>query len=315
MEERWTSQLITFFWTQGHTLWKDMCASTNAPAAVSLIKSSARTRQETAQNRMMTMAYASSPLTLAIDRRIFDIPLDERLQGRTSDLVAWTKTMLPAIRLSISAAQNQLRTGHQDIRTYFSDTVAPERNMNATVATATATVATTTTDRIGPRRTDFRQRPQQPRILPATTSTNIRRSRHHYIGDDNHTHDVRSQGRTDHSHTQYLLLIRNILQPPRTQVTQATTEEDPTTSTVNNPSLDYAPSATNRSQETQAPTEDPTTSTVSTFSRLRALRNRFQQARTQPNSISIDTWRFLPSYIGATVPVKSNGVNGVSLTN
>jgi hypothetical protein len=50
----------------------------NAPAADSLIKSSARTRQ-TAQNHM-TMAYASTPLMLAIDRRIFDIPLEERLQ-------------------------------------------------------------------------------------------------------------------------------------------------------------------------------------------------------------------------------------------
>jgi hypothetical protein len=61
------------------------------------------------------------------------IPLEERLQSRTSDLVAWTKTMLPIIRLSISEAQKQLRDGHQDIRTYFSDTAAPERNMNATL--------------------------------------------------------------------------------------------------------------------------------------------------------------------------------------
>jgi hypothetical protein len=46
--------------------------------------------------------------------------------------------MLPTIRLSISIseAQNQLRTGPQDIRTYFSDTAAPERNMNETLATA-----------------------------------------------------------------------------------------------------------------------------------------------------------------------------------
>jgi hypothetical protein len=107
----------------------------------------------------MTMAYAASPLMLAIDQRIFDISLEKRLQPRTSDLVAWTKTMLPTIRPSISEAQNQLCTGHQDIRTYFSDTEAPERNMNATLATATATAttttATTTTDRIGPCPTDF----------------------------------------------------------------------------------------------------------------------------------------------------------------
>jgi hypothetical protein len=69
--ERWTSHLITFLWTQGHALWKGRCAFVHAPAAHSLDKSSARTRQ-TAQN-LMAMAYASSPLMLAIDRRIFDI--------------------------------------------------------------------------------------------------------------------------------------------------------------------------------------------------------------------------------------------------
>jgi hypothetical protein len=42
--ERWTSQLIIFLWTQGHTLWKYRCASAHAPAADSLDKSSARTR-------------------------------------------------------------------------------------------------------------------------------------------------------------------------------------------------------------------------------------------------------------------------------
>jgi hypothetical protein len=57
---------------------------------------------------------------LAIDRRIFDLPLEDRLQERTSDLAAWTKTMLPTIRLSISEAQNQLRTGQQDIIPYLS---------------------------------------------------------------------------------------------------------------------------------------------------------------------------------------------------
>jgi hypothetical protein len=155
--ERWTRHLITFFWTQSHTLWKDRCTSANALAADSLDKSSARTRQT--EQKHMTMAYASNPLMLAIDRRIVDIPLEERLQARTSDLVAWTKTLLPTIRLSITeAAQNQLHTGHQDIRTYFYDTAEPERNKNATLATATTMIATTTTDRIGPRRTDFNRR-------------------------------------------------------------------------------------------------------------------------------------------------------------
>jgi hypothetical protein len=71
--------------------------------ADNLGKSSVRTRQ-TAQYRV-TMAYAHSPIMLALDRRIFDIPLEERLQSRTSDLVAWTTTMLPVFRHSISEAR------------------------------------------------------------------------------------------------------------------------------------------------------------------------------------------------------------------
>jgi hypothetical protein len=65
------------------------------------------------------MAYASSPLMLAIDRRIFHIPLEERLRSRTSDLEAWNKTMLPTIRLSISEARNQILTGHKTLVPFY----------------------------------------------------------------------------------------------------------------------------------------------------------------------------------------------------
>ncbi len=171
--EQWTRHLITVLWTQGHTLWKDRCTVANGPADDRLDKSSTRTRQT--EQQQMSMAYASSPLMLAIDRRIFNIPLEERLQGRTSDIAAWTKTMQPTIHISISEAQNQLRTGHRDIRTFFSDTAATERNTNETLANANTTTDTTATGRIGTRRTEVRQRPQQPRTQPAPALTNIRR--------------------------------------------------------------------------------------------------------------------------------------------
>jgi hypothetical protein len=48
------------------------------------------------------------PLMLVFDRRILDIPLEERLQSRTSDLVAWAKTMFPVIHQSIREARAQL---------------------------------------------------------------------------------------------------------------------------------------------------------------------------------------------------------------
>jgi hypothetical protein len=120
--------------------------------------------------------------------------------------------MLPTNRLSISEAQNQVRTGHQDIRTYLHNTAEPERNMNGTLAAATTTTATTTTDRIGPRRTDFRQRPHKIRNQPATTSTNIRRSRRY--------HDIRNY------------LYGATVAVTTTQAMQAATEE-PITPTYN----------------------------------------------------------------------------------
>jgi hypothetical protein len=59
--------------------------------------------------------YAHAPLMLAHDRRVLDVPLEERLQSRTSELLAWAKTMLP-LSTEASATLVQLQTGHQDIR-------------------------------------------------------------------------------------------------------------------------------------------------------------------------------------------------------
>jgi hypothetical protein len=78
------------------------------------------------------MAYAHAPLMLAHDRRVLDVPLEERLQSRTSKLLARVKAMLPVINRSVHDARAQLQTGHQDIRSYFSQ---------ATVATTDHTVA------------------------------------------------------------------------------------------------------------------------------------------------------------------------------
>jgi hypothetical protein len=54
------------------------------------------------------MTYAHDPLMLAHDRRILDVPLEERLQSRSSELLAWVKTMLPVINQSARDPQAQL---------------------------------------------------------------------------------------------------------------------------------------------------------------------------------------------------------------
>jgi hypothetical protein len=89
--EQWTKKLIEFLWAHSNILWKDRCAAAQAPEEGSPDNSSPRTRQA-AQLRVET-AYENAPLMLAHDRRIFEVPLEERLQSRTSELLAWAKRM------------------------------------------------------------------------------------------------------------------------------------------------------------------------------------------------------------------------------
>jgi hypothetical protein len=134
--------------------------------------------------------------------------------------------VLVLIHHSISEAWAQFRTGHPDIRNYYTDRTEAERTTNVTLATATPPI--TITDRIGPRPPAIRQRLHQAKTQPSPTSTDIHWSRHHGI-------------RSYLSHT-------------------AAAE----------PSVNA----------THAATEESTTATISTISRLRALRNQLQQART-----------------------------------
>jgi hypothetical protein len=80
---------------------------------------------------------------LALDRRIFDTPLEERLHSGTFDLATWTKTLFPVIHHSISEARALKHTGWHNIRTYFTDTTAVESTTNAMPNAPTALAITT----------------------------------------------------------------------------------------------------------------------------------------------------------------------------
>jgi hypothetical protein len=57
--EQWTKQLIEFFWTHSHTLWKDQCAAAYTPGDDSPDNSSACSRQ-VAHQRMETASHNGS---------------------------------------------------------------------------------------------------------------------------------------------------------------------------------------------------------------------------------------------------------------
>jgi hypothetical protein len=74
---------------------------------------------------------------LALDRRVLVIPLEERLQSRTSNLVTLAKIMFPAVHQIIRDTRAQFHTESHDIRIYFSDTTAAEPTTNTTAPTTT----------------------------------------------------------------------------------------------------------------------------------------------------------------------------------
>jgi hypothetical protein len=138
--------------------------------------------------------YAHAPLMLAHDRRVLDVPLEERLQSRTSDLMSWFKSALPVINLSVRDALAQLHTGHQDIRGSYCS--------QATVATADHPAATTTvvnTARPNVPLLGIRQRFQRARSRMATLSSDIQQyfpgiadgaTSIYRISNNNHVHEL-----------------------------------------------------------------------------------------------------------------------------
>jgi hypothetical protein len=102
---------------------------------------------------------------LAHDRRVLDVPLEERLESRTSELLAWVKTMLPVINRSVHDARSQLQTGHQDIRSYFSKATVTTTDHTAAIPTVAITA------RPNVLLLDIRQRFQSARTRMATLSS------------------------------------------------------------------------------------------------------------------------------------------------
>jgi hypothetical protein len=97
--EQWTKERIEFFWTHSNILWKDRCAAAHAPG---------RRQPRQLQRSLPTggtttseTAYAHAPLMLAHDRRVLDVPLEERLQN---ELLNYWRRRKPCYPLSTEAS-------------------------------------------------------------------------------------------------------------------------------------------------------------------------------------------------------------------
>jgi hypothetical protein len=129
---------------------------------------------------------------LSHDRRVLDVPLEERLQSRTSELLAWAKTMLLVINRSVRDVRAQLQTGHQDLRSYF-----PQATVATTDHIAATPIVTSPARPNVP--LDSRQRFHRPRTRMATLSSDIRQyfpgiadstPYIHWTSTNNHVHEL-----------------------------------------------------------------------------------------------------------------------------
>jgi hypothetical protein len=74
-----------------------------------------------AKLRPAIVALHTAPAQLTyLDKRIFDLPLDTRLDKTTSsDQAAWIKMHAPTVRIAKAAAADKLLTTQPDIRSFF----------------------------------------------------------------------------------------------------------------------------------------------------------------------------------------------------
>jgi hypothetical protein len=112
--KQWASKLIKLQWQAAHEVWIQRCKELHDKEDGIL---TAREMQELqAKTRAM---YSSAHLLNIHDRKIFEKPIEERLESRLSDLKAWVQQLYPAVQKGIQDANTQLREGVQDIRNFF----------------------------------------------------------------------------------------------------------------------------------------------------------------------------------------------------
>jgi uncharacterized membrane-anchored protein YhcB (DUF1043 family) len=88
--EQWTKELIEFFLDTATHFGKSGAQS------YTHLEKTAQTTPALAPDKQpqQRVGHMHTPAHVSHDRRVLDVPLQERLQSRTTELVAWARTML-----------------------------------------------------------------------------------------------------------------------------------------------------------------------------------------------------------------------------
>ena len=114
-QARWHIALLTFIWTEAHTVWTDRCAFAH--------RKDEQHRSAQDQIRAQTSVralYSYAEEVSYFDRSIFSVSLEDRLKQSPRDQFAWVvASMQPAVMAARKSHLIRSTENIRDIRTYF----------------------------------------------------------------------------------------------------------------------------------------------------------------------------------------------------
>jgi hypothetical protein len=112
--QRWLQKVINNIWTHLYTAWKQRNADLHG------IDPADKEQKSKAKLRPAILAlYASAAKLDYMDKRLFELPLDDRLDLRSSEQVAWINIVTPTVRQAKAEAAHLLRHTQRDIREFL----------------------------------------------------------------------------------------------------------------------------------------------------------------------------------------------------
>jgi hypothetical protein len=112
--DRWAEVIIQFIWTELHQLWKNRCEWVHRKT-----EQHSSTQDQIRASASVRALYQHANDIGYHDRKIFDMPMEDRLKHSPRDLFAWVSSMQPAIVQARRQHAQRSTSNTHDIRDYF----------------------------------------------------------------------------------------------------------------------------------------------------------------------------------------------------
>ena len=110
----WAVKLTTFFWFRTHNLWKQRCNDIHdrdQKEKLSREHQEAITKTRAIYSRRNDMLHS--------DQVLLDMSLEDRLRRPARSLMAWVRSTMPVVKISVREKSELMRQGCRDIRDFF----------------------------------------------------------------------------------------------------------------------------------------------------------------------------------------------------